>query len=154
MPTARARTSNAAAGLGQRIIPHPGRLPYRIDAQPCDQAGIAHESCYVFAFVPSTLLKRFEPALLVRKSRRYALPYSFLARLAAHLDDLGKMPLTDLCNRHFDTSTLQSLDSQARGFRCEDRLRTASSRPEGPADLPENGVGPPCGNPAPGGDHA
>jgi hypothetical protein len=33
------------------------------------------------------------------KSRRFALPCALLARLAAHLERTGKMPLTDLCNR-------------------------------------------------------
>jgi len=36
---------------------------------------------------------------LSRKSRRIALPRAALGRLAAHLDGVGKMLLTDLCNR-------------------------------------------------------
>jgi hypothetical protein len=57
------------------------------------------------------------------KSRRAALPCPFLDRLAAHLEDTGKMLLTDLCNRHSDTSTRISPDSRARGLRREVRLR-------------------------------
>jgi hypothetical protein len=58
-----------------------------------------------------------------RKSRRAALPCPFLDRLAAHLEDTGKMLLTDLCNRHSDTSTRTSPDSRARGLRRDVRLR-------------------------------
>lgn len=44
-------------------------------------------------------------------------------RLAAHLGIAGKMPLTDFCNRHSDTSTQsRSPDSQARSFRRGDRV--------------------------------
>jgi len=44
-------------------------------------------------------------------------------RLAAHLGIAGKMPLTDFCNRHSDTSTQpRSPDSQARSFRRSDRV--------------------------------
>lgn len=57
------------------------------------------------------------------KSRRAALPRAVLDRLAAHLDGTGKMFLTDLCNRHSDTSTRTSPDSRARGLRREVRLR-------------------------------
>lgn len=72
--------------------------------------------------------------------------------LAAHLDDAGRMPLTDFCNQHYDTRTRRSLNSQARGSRRDDHLHAAPSGSlfKGPEHLRERGAGPPFGNPTPG----
>lgn len=74
--------------------------------------------------------KRLELTLPVRKELPAALPYVVLTCLAAYLDGLGKMLLTDFCNRHFETSTLQSLDSRAHNECCGDRVRSASKSPK------------------------
>lgn len=98
--------------------------------------------------------KRLELTLPVRKELPAALPYVVLTCLAAYLDGLGKMLFTDFCNRHFETSTLQSLDSRAHNECYGDRVRSASIKPEDLYELPDNGVEPPFGNPTPSGVYA
>lgn len=99
---------------------HPAQDAFdRIDAQSCDWAEIVTRTLFVFAPDLRTLSSFASLPSLSGKSRRAALPCALLARLAAYLDDTGKMLLTDLCNRHSDTSTHKSPDSRARGLRRE-----------------------------------
>ena len=100
----------------------------RIDAQPCDRAKIVRDSCSITrpTSTPFWITRACPP--LSGKSRRALLPRALLARLAAHLDDAGKMRLTDLCNRPSIRAPHDSLDSQARSSRRGDRLRDVPER--------------------------
>jgi hypothetical protein len=79
-------------------------------------------------------------------------PAPLLMGLATHLDNAGKMPLTDICNRHFrhEHPIVDRLTPKPATFAAA----TASSRHArsrlGPSTQGEHGVGPPFGNPAPG----
>jgi hypothetical protein len=79
-------------------------------------------------------------------------PAPLLMGLATHLDNAGKMPLTDVCNRHFrhEHPIVDRLTPEPTAF----AIMTASSRHVrsrlGPSTQGEHGVGPPFGNPAPG----
>jgi hypothetical protein len=95
----------------------------RIDAKPCGPADLVRDPCSVTRPSSAPLSSAASLPSLSGKSRRAALPCASLDRLAAHLDCAGKMLLTDLCNRHSDTSTRISPDSRARGFRRDVRLR-------------------------------
>jgi hypothetical protein len=93
-------------------------------------------------------------SLLCRgRDRRIALPCALLMCLAAHLDSAGKMPLTNFCNRHFrpEHPIVDRLTPKPAALAA---AATASSRHAlsrlGPSTQGEHGVGPPCGNPAPG----
>jgi hypothetical protein len=99
---------------------HPAQDAFdRIDAQSRDWAEIVTRALFVHTSDLRTLSSFASLPSLSGKSRRAALPCALLARLAAYLDDTGKMLLTDLCNRHSDTSTHKSPDSRARGLRRE-----------------------------------
>jgi hypothetical protein len=58
---------------------------------------------FTFAFARSgTLLEgcAHAPCFVERDAAAFLYPAPFLMSLAAHLDDAGKVPLTDFCNRH------------------------------------------------------
>jgi hypothetical protein len=80
-------------------------------------------------------------------------PAPLLMGLATHLDNAGKMPLTDFCNRHFrhEHPIVDRLTPEPAALAA---AATASSRHAqsrlGPSTQGEHGVGPPFGNPAPG----
>lgn len=90
-----------------------------------------------------------------RTSRRLALPRSALVRLAAPLGGTGE----DASPRHlqstYDTSTRQSLDDRARGFRrvdpmgCAHPLSLAAEASSSNVQCLPRGVGPSCDNPTP-----
>jgi hypothetical protein len=80
-------------------------------------------------------------------------PAPLLMGLATHLDNAGKMPLTDFCNRHFRHEH-PIVDRPTPEPAALAAAATASSRHAqsrlGPSTQGEHGVGPPFGNPAPG----
>jgi hypothetical protein len=125
----RARTSSAIACLRQRITPHPGRLR----SAQCSALRHSRESFGLLRY--SRLARRSQHPFKRRgyaplcrgMSSRIALPCVFLVCLAAHLDDAGKMPLTDFCNRPFATSTRRPFNSRAHSSRCSDHLHAARS---------------------------
>jgi hypothetical protein len=98
-------------------------LMLRLAAKP---GSIRATCCSRSLDAPSTLSSAADMLLLCRgKSRRFALPCALLMRLSAHLDDARKMPLTDFCNRPFDTRTRRPFNSRARSSRRGDRLHAA-----------------------------
>jgi hypothetical protein len=125
----RARTSSAIACLRQRITPHPGRLRSA-------QCSALRQSREAFGLLRYSRLARRSQHPFKRRgyaplyrgmSSRFALPCVFLISLAVYLDDAGKMPLTDFCNRPFATSTRRPFNSRAHSSRCSDHLHAARS---------------------------
>lgn len=86
----------------------PGRGAFRRqDLRPCGRGRLARAHGYVRPRSPRTRSPAATRPSLSGNGRHVRLPRG-LARLSARFVLLGKMRLTDFCNRHYNTSTLRN----------------------------------------------